>query len=139
MLAPPPLAQAERGGAVGGNAGGLNIQERRVGPIGRPTAESARGGGFNQTEFLAVVRRHQDIIKSCYQRALNRDQRLSAGRLDVTVTVGFTGSVKDVDVKAPAEFSGVSSCIQGVVKRMRFPASGEEYSSSFPVLLHGAG
>jgi hypothetical protein len=81
---------------------------------------------------------HYQAIKSCYDRALKRDQKLRLGRLDIKVEVGETGSVRQVSVDAPSEFASVSTCIRTAVKRWRFPATGEGYEATFPMLLHGS-
>jgi predicted Zn finger-like uncharacterized protein len=114
--------------------------ERKVAaPRTRPPPTTS--GTFTPAQLAAVVNQqnHKAAVKSCYERALKRDERLRVARLDVTVNVAQTGSVKSVSVNAPASFSSVSTCIRDAVKRWRFPSNSEEYETSFPLLLQQGG
>jgi outer membrane biosynthesis protein TonB len=118
--------------------------ERRVtaakpGSSAGSATASVKSDNFSEADVRAVIKHNEASIKSCYERALKRDERLRTGRLDVNVTVGVSGMVKAVSVNAPPEFSGVSACVKEAVRRWRFPAGREEYEVPFPLLLHGTG
>jgi hypothetical protein len=99
------------------------------------------GGGqsVTQEQITAVVRNknNQVALKLCYDRALKLDGRLTNGRIDVTVSIGLSGRVQNVILSSPARFYLIGECIKNVVRRWVFPASGEEYATSFPLILQG--
>jgi hypothetical protein len=109
-------------------------------PIQRESSGSRGGTPFSEASFSAVVNQadHKAALKSCYERALKRDDKLKGGRLDVTVNVGQTGTVKSVSVNAPPDFGVVSTCIKDAVRRWRFPTNDDAYEASFPLLLQGS-
>lgn len=117
--------------------------ERRVTGY-TPQRANLGGGGsaaeVSQGQISAVVKRkdHQDAIKMCYERALKRDDRLRNGRVEVTVSIGQSGIVKQVSVNGPAEFSSVETCIRQSVKRWMFPRSNDEYGTTFPLIFQGS-
>lgn len=93
-----------------------------------------------QTQISAVVRdkNNQAGLKLCYERALKLGGQVHSGRVDVTVSIGASGIVKNVQVRAPVELSMVESCIKSAVRRWAFPNNVEEYGTSFPVILQGS-
>jgi predicted Zn finger-like uncharacterized protein len=139
-VAPPPLAA---GGAPAPDGVGVSRRfaqdERKVATPGKDRRAGSGGGEFDLQKFMAVFKQqdHHTAIKSCYERALKRDERLKLARLNISVNVGETGSVKKVRVDAPPEFNGVSSCIRESVRRWRFPSTSDEYEASFPLILQG--
>lgn len=105
----------------------------RSGPSG------GEGRAISQSQIGEVVRNkeNQAGLKTCYERALKRDGRLRTGRLDITVSVGETGVVQHVQVHGPSDFLLIDSCIIDAIRHWRFPASVEEYATSFPLILQG--
>ena len=105
----------------------------------RPGPSGGEGKAISQSQISEVVRskENQAGIKSCYERALKRDGRLRTGRLDITVSVGETGVVQNVQVHGSADFLLIDSCIKSAIRHWRFPASVEEYATSFPLILQG--
>ena len=95
----------------------------------------------SQAQIAEVVRNkdHQSGLKTCYERALKRDGRLHSGRLDITVSVGATGTVQRVQVHGPADFLIIEGCIKDAIRHWRFPSNPEEYATSFPLILQGDG
>ncbi len=145
-LAPPPLAPPPIGAGgqpAGADSSGVarrfDQDERKVSAPSKDRAGRRGDATFDHQKFMGVFKQqdHHTAIKSCYERALKRDERLKLARLDISVNVGETGSVKRVRVDAPPEFNGVSNCIREAVRRWRFPANSEEYEASFPLILHG--
>jgi predicted Zn finger-like uncharacterized protein len=134
--APPPLEAAP--GSP--NSAALAVRETRVGPATPRASAAAPGGATADVDFFGFVRRkeNQATLKTCYDRALKRNEALRMGKLNVTVDVGRSGTVKGVKVDAPSEFEGVGTCIQDAVRRWRWPASSEDYQGTFPLVLQGS-
>ena len=105
----------------------------RSGPSGGAVRE------VSQSQLGEFVRSkdNQAGIKMCYERALKRDGRLRTGRLDITVSVGATGVVQNVQVHGPADFLIIESCIKNAIRHWHFPANVEEYATSFPFIMQG--
>ncbi len=94
----------------------------------------------SQAQISAVVRNksNQTSLKLCYERALKLGGEVRSGRVDVTVSIGASGVVRNVQVRAPVELSSVEDCIKRAVRRWAFPNNVEEYGTSFPVILQGS-
>jgi predicted Zn finger-like uncharacterized protein len=105
----------------------------------RPNPFDESKPSVSQSQISAVVRNkaNQAGLKSCYERALKMDNRLTSGRIDVTVSVGTSGTVQRVVINAPASFILVEPCIKSAVKRWVFPPSSEEYGTNFPLIMQG--
>jgi predicted Zn finger-like uncharacterized protein len=131
-LEPAPLSPDEAAGPRRGAA------ERRV-PEMRSKGPAAGAGSDGPTEamIIAVVKKNQSTIKSCYERALKRDDRLRSGRIDVTAELGSSGTVKSVSLTAPPEFATVEACIKMAVRRWAFPTAPHEYRAEFPLIMQG--
>jgi len=132
------------------------LKTKAIGPVEKPVAakqaskpardDSARPNPFaesvkavSQDQIGAVVRNknNQAALKSCYERALKMDNRLTSGRMDVTVSISASGVVQRVVVNAPSNFIMIEPCIKLAVKRWSFPASSEEYATNFPLIMQG--
>jgi predicted Zn finger-like uncharacterized protein len=133
------------------------LKTKSVGPVERPVAapktsgkpardDSARPNPFSdgvkavsQDQISAVVRNknNQAALKSCYERALKMDNRLTSGRMDVTVSISASGAVQRVVVNAPSSFIMIEPCIKLAVRRWTFPPSSEEYATNFPLIMQG--
>jgi outer membrane biosynthesis protein TonB len=119
--------------------------ERPIVPVEAPgqSHRSGSSGGeakvVSQAQIAEVVRNkeHQSGLKTCYERALRRDGRLRTGRLDITVSVGESGTVQRVQVHGPTDFLIIDGCIKDAIRHWRFPANPEEYATSFPLILQG--
>ena len=93
----------------------------------------------SREQITAVVRNNANMaaLKSCYERALKTDNHLTHGRVDVTVSIGTSGSVQQVVTNAPSSFKLVEPRIKNSIKRWLFPPSKVEYATNFPLILHG--
>jgi hypothetical protein len=102
-------------------------------------ASDSASSGPTDSQIHAVVnkRENQLTIRTCYERALKRDDKIRSGRIESTVEVGPSGIVKSVALNAPAEFGGVEPCIKQAVRRWMFPASSEGYSTQFTLIMQG--
>lgn len=130
-MTPPPTGT--------GVARRLGPEERRVAVANARRDSQASGGNVDMGKVMGVVRQqdHTSAIKSCYERALKRDDKLRQGRLEIEVTVAEMGSVRKVRIDPPTDFGGASACIRDTVRRWRFPATGAEYAFSFPFIFAG--
>jgi len=91
----------------------------------------------NQSDIAHVVNANKSGIKICYQRALLRDSTLTHGKIDVTVSIGISGRVKNVAIDGPPSFRALEPCIKDVLSRWVFPASSEEYGTGFSYVFQG--
>jgi hypothetical protein len=120
------------------------VGERQV-PTYKPTERSSgsesagAGSGPTDSQIHAVVNRRENqlTIKTCYERALKRDDNIRSGRIETTVDVAPSGIVKSVALNAPPQFGGVEPCIKQAVKRWMFPASNDGYSTQFTLIMQG--
>jgi predicted Zn finger-like uncharacterized protein len=141
----PPSGKSTSGKS--GRRGGRAAERRAKGKASAtlPRLAGARPNPFDdtksvsQSKITAVVRNpaNQAGLKSCYERALKMDNHLTSGRIDVTVSINATGSVQRVVINAPSSFIMVEPCIKSAVKRWVFPASTEDYATSFPLIMQG--
>jgi predicted Zn finger-like uncharacterized protein len=99
----------------------------------------ARRSGFvrqvRPSELLRLQRKNKTSLKTCYERALKRDESLSELKAEVTVTIGDSGIVKRVRVKAGNNPS-LTTCVTRSIKRWVFPAVGEQ-TLGFPIIFRG--
>ncbi len=114
-----------------------------VAPDQSRRSHSGPSGGavreVSQSQISEVVRNkeNQAGLKTCYERALKRDSRLRAGRLDITVSIGVSGVVQGVQVHGPSDFLIIEDCIKNAVRHWHFPANVDEYGTSFPLIMQG--
>jgi predicted Zn finger-like uncharacterized protein len=137
-LEPAPLSpdQVNKPHAVA--AGERRVPEFRS-PRPAAGAAAAHVGAPSNEAIDGVVKKrdNQATLKTCYERALKRDNGLKSARIDVSVTIGTSGIVKAVAMKAPPEFATVESCIKNAVRHWAFPGNSDDYQIDFPVLLQG--
>jgi predicted Zn finger-like uncharacterized protein len=88
-------------------------------------------------EIQKAIRRQQGALNVCYNRALKLDSTLKSVRLDVTLRVGISGRVTRASI-SQAEYRGtfLGQCLTDAVKRWALPATGAEYATQMPVVLH---
>ena len=110
-------------------------QSRR--PHSGPSGGAAREVSQSQLGEFVRSKENQAGIKTCYERALKRDSRLRTGRLDITVSVGASGVVQNVQVHGPSDFMIIEGCIKNAIRHWHFPANVEEYATSFPFIMQG--
>jgi len=114
-----------------------------VASVQNSRARSATSGGevkgISQAQISEVVRNrdNQAALRSCYERALKRDGRMRTGRLDITVSIGESGTVQRVQVNGPSDFLLIEGCLKNAIRHWRFPSNLEEYATSFPLILQG--
>jgi hypothetical protein len=95
-----------------------------------------RGKSPGDDEILATIRHNQGGVRSCYERALKRDNALAL-RLSVEVSVRATGAVDRVSVDGASGVPELTSCIRTIIKGWKFPRAPEGYTTAFPLRLQG--
>ena len=91
----------------------------------------------SQADITKVISNNRGNIKTCYQRALLRDNTLTHGKIAVRLSIGISGRVKHVGLDGPAQFKTLEPCIKEVVQRWVFPQASEEYGTEFPLVFQG--
>jgi hypothetical protein len=95
-----------------------------------------RGKGPSDEEILATIRHNQGGVKSCFERALKRNNDLAL-RVTVDVSVRATGAVDRVSFDGGSGVPELTSCMRTIIKGWRFPRAPEGYTTSFPLRLQG--
>jgi predicted Zn finger-like uncharacterized protein len=130
-VAPPPSVEPSAFNSDHALAGGERVVKTYV---PQRAHEAAATHEVSEQQMAAVVRKNQSGIQTCYERALKRDDKLR-GRIEVTTSIGASGMVRKVDLRAPSELSPIKSCIETTIRRWAFPASREPYEFAFPLIL----
>lgn len=89
-------------------------------------AASGDFGGLTKEEIDKVVRSRQNLIKSCYQRELDRSTGLG-GKLVVSFTIAPSGEVTRSKVdggKSSLHSATVEDCVLRQINKLHFPAKG---------------
>jgi predicted Zn finger-like uncharacterized protein len=156
---PPPVAPPGRGGKAKPMGGakvkghpGATIAGAGTPPPADPTTAryADTSGGIkvaplaaatrpppSQAQMTAVVNNNRGAIKTCYQRALARDNSLTHGKIIVKLTLGISGRVKSSRVDGSSQFRSIEPCIKEVVSRWVFPQASDEYDFEFPLVFQG--
>lgn len=110
-----------QGGGPGG-PGSLILGTHRKSGSGGPEQQGHRVlGGLDQSVVARIVRRHQNEIRYCYERQLQKDPNLT-GRIAVRWVIDGMGNVTSATVLGDTVASpAVADCILTRVRRWRFP------------------
>jgi len=111
----------------------------------RPGAgQSLRGpssSGLDAEAVRRTVRRYSaSVRRSCWRRALGaRSPGVpSSAKVTASITVEPTGQVREVSVAgAPRGYPGLARCIEGIVRRWRFPRASARTITSVPFMFVG--
>ena len=115
---------------AGSGGGGPSLK----GP-GFDTGKSSRGGeGLNAKQLTQVVAKNRPQLRRCYEGAIRGMGDPPSVRMDVDLTVGSSGVVKRVRTRGN-NVGSLAQCIEGSVRRWRFPSSGAETQTTFPVVF----
>ncbi len=107
-------------GSVGDFEGGGDLGPRQEGML-RRSSEPIIIGGLDKSLIDAVVKRHMNQVRYCYQRALTADPGLS-GKVTVQFVIARDGGVSKAKIKSSSLGSAaVESCMTDRFLRMRFP------------------
>ena len=104
------------GGSSSGNSGA-----KGKGGTGRIGGSPVILGALDKSLIDAVIKKHMNQIRYCYQRQLNANPRL-AGKVVVKFVIAKDGSVSKASTKTSTLGSAaVEGCINGRFMRFRFP------------------
>jgi predicted Zn finger-like uncharacterized protein len=108
------------------------------GASGSTGGGSSTGKGLDARQLTSVVSKNRPELQRCYEVAVRGLGDAPTVRMDVDVSVGMSGTVTRVRARG----SGVGNlreCIERSVRRWRFPSSGNETNTSFPVVFSAGG
>ncbi len=108
-------------GASGYGSGGGNFGAKGEGGIGRIGGDPIILGALDKSLIDAVIKRHMNQIRYCYQRELTKNPSLG-GKIVVKFVIAKDGSVSSASTKSSTMGSpAVESCINGRFLRFQFP------------------
>ncbi len=108
-------------GASGYGSGGGNFGAKGEGGIGRIGGDPIILGALDKSLIDAVIKRHMNQIRYCYQRELTKNPSLG-GKVVVKFVIAKDGSVSKASIKSSSMGSkAVESCITGRFMRFQFP------------------
>lgn len=108
-------------GKSGYGSGGGNFGAKGEGGIGRIGGDPIILGALDKSLIDAVIKRHMNQIRYCYQRELTKNPNLG-GKVTIKFVIAKDGSVSKASVKSSTLGSNaVTSCITGRFMRFKFP------------------
>ena len=122
-------------GAAAGGLGGLRGRSVSVPKI--HAGKVIVRGSISKQEIQRVFRQHHKQVRTCYQRALQRDPAL-AGRVVVQLTIDEHGRVTVAKIKSSQlGDEAVERCVLRIVRQLRFavPAGGGEVVVNYPFVF----
>lgn len=132
------------GGRVGGpgkvDTGGKVVEKVPVAKV-KKAGKTSIDGTLKASAVSRVLNRGMRALKSCYQRALKRNPKLT-GKITVILTINATGKVSRVEIDTDTVGDGaVTACIKSYAKRWRFPPpeDGDQVEVSFSVGFQSSG
>jgi len=145
---------ASGGGGDLGTLGGDSAAIRASGKLGAREGKEEKGkgkvrgkvqslkalakveGSLSRGEVQEVINKNLGKIQGCYERALLNKPTLG-GKLTFEWTVATSGSVSDArEQSSTLNDQGVSKCILGVIKGMKFPKpKGGEVTIRYPFVF----
>jgi TonB family protein len=127
------------GGASGYGAGGGSFGRSSAGGVVSISGDPSVVGALDQKLVDAVVKRHMNQIRYCYQRELVKDPNI-AGEVVVAFEIAGDGAVSSASIASSTMgHTGVESCVTGRFQRMRFPApsDGGTVTVTYPFVFRG--
>jgi hypothetical protein len=108
-------------GASGYGSGGGNFGARGEGGLGVMGSDPIILGALDRSLVDAVIKRHMNQIRYCYQRELQKNPALS-GKVVTKFTIAKDGTVSQASTKSTTMGnSPVEKCIVSRFMRMQFP------------------
>ena len=108
-------------GASGYGTGGGHFGSKGEGTIGTIGSEAIILGALDKSLVDAVVRRHLNQIRYCYQRELTKNPSLG-GKVVVKFVIAKDGTVSSATTKSSTlANAAVEGCINGRFMRFQFP------------------
>ncbi len=108
-------------GSSGYGSGGGNFGAKGEGGIGRIGGDPIILGALDKSLIDAVIKRHMNQIRYCYQRELTKSPDLG-GKVTVKFVIAKDGTVSKAETKSSTLGSPtVESCIADRFRRFQFP------------------
>ena len=108
-------------GASGYGSGGGHFGKKGEGGIGRIGGDPIILGALDKSLIDAVIKRHMNQIRYCYQRELTKNPNLG-GKITVKFVINKSGAVSKASIKSSSMGNkSVESCITGRFMRFQFP------------------
>jgi len=108
-------------GASGYGSGGGNFGAKGEGGIGRIGGDPIILGALDKSLIDAVIKKHMNQIRYCYQRELPKNPTLG-GKVTVKFVISKTGSVSKASTKTSTMSNkAVEGCINSRFMRFQFP------------------
>jgi len=108
-------------GKSGYGSGGGNFGAKGEGGIGTVGGDPIILGALDRSLIDAVIKRHMNQIRYCYQRELTKKPSLG-GKIVIKFVIAKDGSVSSASKKSSTMGNGaVEQCIVGRFMRMKFP------------------
>jgi TonB family protein len=111
-----------KGGGKGrGGHGNVDLGGRGRSPTKITSGRTVIEGGLDREVIARIVRRHQNEIRYCYERELQRDPNLH-GRVAVLWIIDGTGAVAQASIAdSSMGNANVENCMLTRIRRWRFP------------------
>jgi hypothetical protein len=111
--------------------------------LGRPEvvhldlSDNSNAPELSQEDIDHAFRAQEDAILDCIARARPDAEVYVPGLVNVKFRIQRQGAIHGVRVEAPQvlQKGGLTSCIKGVLERIRFPASGSSQIVTYPFRL----
>lgn len=108
-------------GASGYGSGGGNFGAKGEGGIGRIGGDPIILGALDKSLIDAVIKRHMNQIRYCYQRELTKNPSLE-GKIVVKFVIAKDGTVSKSSIKSSSMGNAsVEGCITGRFMQFQFP------------------
>lgn len=108
-------------GSSGYGSGGGNFGAKGEGGIGRIGGDPIILGALDKSLIDAVIKRHMNQIRYCYQRELTKTPDL-AGKVTIKFVIAKDGTVSKAEASSSTLKSpSVESCITGRFRQFQFP------------------
>jgi hypothetical protein len=107
-------------------------------PVERPARTAGATRSPPPNEIGPVIKKGRPELEACYQRALRQDPSLTRARVNVSISIGVSGTVRRVVLDPPSASAPLAACITSAISRWAFPPAPVEYGTEFPVVLRGA-
>ena len=125
-----------RGGYGNIDLGGRGKGDTRIVP-----GKTIVVGSLSKDVIAAIIRKHQNEIKYCYEVELNKHPDLY-GKISVAFTIDGTGGVSEANVnETTMNNSGVENCMATKIRRWKFPEpkGGGQVFVTYPWVFKASG
>ena len=101
---------------------------------GPSSASRKTGKGLTAAQLSRVVNKGRNNLQRCYEVALRGSGSEETVRMDVEISVSENGNVTRVRTTGQG-LPNMATCIKRTVRAWRFPASGTDTQTKFPLVF----